>query len=168
MSFSCEIYANFFSLLPALQMYVMQSLPHEAQGLASGIMNTLIRLASTLSMGIATAVYATYEVRASNETEPMLKFTRTFQVSVALSALSVLFVPFIRIGTQGHHDQQQKTSPIAAAAAAEAATADGEGDGAGLVEMQEGPGKEKSAGIEEKHDKLGGIDDQFWKKEFGG
>lgn len=156
-------------------MYVMQSLPHEAQGLASGIMNTLIRLASTLSMGIATAVYATYEARPSDETDPMLKFTRTFQVSVALAGLSVLLVPFIRIGTQGgshaappqdlRRQQQRKASGSSTAA-------EGEGDGDGLVEMQEGPGdparKKKSVDVEEKHDKLGAIDDQFWKKEFGG
>lgn len=148
-------------------MYVMQALPREAQGLASGIMNTLIRLASTLSMGIATAVYATYEARPSEETDPMLKFTRTFQVSVAMAALSVIIVPFIRIGTQGHHEKEGEQSEIS--------TEDGEGN-EGLVEMQEGvggngdkAGQEKEEEQEqEKHDKLGGIDGRFWKKEFGG
>lgn len=138
-------------------MYVMQTLPREAQGLASGIMNTLIRLASTLSMGIATAVYATYEVRPTDTTDPMLKFTRTFQVSLALAALSVLIVPFIRIGTQGHAETPAKGEGS-------------EGDGDGLVEMQEGARDQtkKKMEVEEKHDKLGGIDGQFWKKEFGG
>lgn len=135
----------------------MQTLPQEAQGLASGIMNTLVRLASTLSMGIATAVYATYEVRPTDTTDPMLKFTRTFQVSVAMAALSVLFVPFIRIGTQGHETADHKGEVS-------------EADGDGLVEMQEGARDQtkKATEVEEKHDKLGGIDGQFWKKEFGG
>lgn len=143
-------------------MYVMQSLPPDAQGLASGIMNTLVRLASTLSMGLATAVYATYEGRADEDAaDPMLKFTRTFQVSVALAALGVLVVPFIRIGTQGGDEQQQSLRK---------AMAEG-GDGDGLVEMQEGAAakkKEKMNVVEEKHDKLGGIDGKFWKKDSGG
>lgn len=143
-------------------MYVMQALPREAQGLASGIMNTLIRLASTLSMGIATAVYATYEARPSNETDPMLKFTRTFQVSIAFAGLGVLLVPFMRVGTQGHQEKQ-----------ATAAQGDGGDGGNGLVEMQEDAhalAKKKTAegGGGEKHDKIGTIDEQFWKKEFGG
>lgn len=131
-------------------MYVMQSLPHEAQGLASGIMNTLIRLASTLSMGIATAVYSTFETSSKNETDPMLKFTRTFQVSVAMAALSVVFVPFIRIGTQGHHQE----------------------DTDGLVEMEDAPGEKKQqqqqgAENSERHDRLGAIDEKAWKPESG-
>lgn len=40
----------------------------------------------------------------------MLKFTRTFQVSIALAALSVLFVPLIRVGTQGHHEHEDMAS----------------------------------------------------------
>lgn len=85
-------------------MYVMQSLPREHQGLASGIMNTLVRLSSTLAMGISTAVYSSIDLSAQGQAEPMLKFTRTFQVSIALAACSVLFAPFIRVGTQGHHE----------------------------------------------------------------
>lgn len=84
-------------------MYVMQSLPPKQQGLASGIMNTLVRLASTLSMGIATAVYSSVELSAQGQAQPMLKFTRTFQVSVALAGVGLLCVPFLRVGTQGNH-----------------------------------------------------------------
>lgn len=82
----------------------MQSLPPKHQGLASGIMNTLVRLSSTLAMGVSTAVYSSIDLSAQGQAEPMLKFTRTFQVSIALAACSVVFAPFIRIGTQGHHE----------------------------------------------------------------
>ncbi|KAJ4389897.1 hypothetical protein N0V93_007369 [Gnomoniopsis smithogilvyi] len=91
-------------------MYVMQSLPPKHQGLASGIMNTLVRLSSTLAMGISTAVYSSIDLSAKGQAEPMLKFTRTFQVSIALAACSVLFSPFIRVGTQGHHEQRVAAS----------------------------------------------------------
>lgn len=89
-------------------MYVMQSLPPQQQGLASGIMNTLVRLASTLSMGIATAVYSSVELTPRGQAEPMLKFTRTFQVSIAMAGFGLLFVPFLRVGTQGAHQPQQQ------------------------------------------------------------
>lgn len=91
-------------------MYVMQSLPAHQQGLASGVMNTLIRLSSTVAMGIATAVFSSIEVSPQGMEQLMLKYTRTFQVSVALAAASVLVVPFIRIGTQGHHEQHDDTA----------------------------------------------------------
>lgn len=94
-------------------MYVMQSLPASQQGLASGIMNTLIRLSNTIALGIATAVYSSIEGSSEDLTQPMLKFTRTFQVSVALAAFGCLFVPFIRLGTQGSHQRDGGAQPDA-------------------------------------------------------
>ncbi|ROV94357.1 hypothetical protein VPNG_09387 [Cytospora leucostoma] len=102
--------ANTDLFLP--QMYVMQSLPAQQQGLASGVMNTLVRLSSTVAMGIATAVYASIETSPKGLEQPMLKFTRTFQVSMAMAAASVLIVPFIRIGTQGHTENDDATQIV--------------------------------------------------------
>ncbi|KAF4459173.1 major facilitator superfamily [Fusarium albosuccineum] len=42
-------------------MYVMQSLPIEQQSLAGGIFNMLIRLGSTIAIGVSTAVYSSVE-----------------------------------------------------------------------------------------------------------
>lgn len=103
----------------------MQSLPAHQQGLASGVMNTLIRLSSTVAMGIATAVFSSVEVSPQGMEKPMLKYTRTFQVSVALAAASVLIVPFIKIGTQGHLENDDATQVVTAEKGAQAAeTAD--------------------------------------------
>lgn len=128
-------------------MYVMQSLPPEQQGLASGIMNTLVRLASTLSMGIATAVYSSVELTALGRAQPMLKFTRTFQVSVAMAGFGLLFIPFLRVGTQGahpHHYDEAVSAPFEVAEKAPAAAVagrsgkDGEAAGETLTrEMRE-------------------------------
>ncbi len=82
-------------------MYVMQSLPSSQQGLAGGIFNTIIRLCTTVALGIETAVFSSVAGTAEGMADPMLKFTRAFQVSVAFAAAGVLFVPFIRLGTQG-------------------------------------------------------------------
>ncbi|PSS02279.1 major facilitator superfamily-domain-containing protein [Coniella lustricola] len=91
-------------------MYVMQSLPPHQQGLASGIMTTLVRLSSTVALGIATAVYTSIDSSAQGQAQPMLKFTRTFQVSVALAAVGCLFVLFMRVGTQGGYKEEEKES----------------------------------------------------------
>lgn len=106
-------------------MYVMQSLPPKQQGLASGIMNTLVRLASTIAMGLATAVYSSVELSPQGQADQMLKFTRTFQVSVAMAGFSVLFVPFLRVGTQGHHeeDADDVAQPVGGAEGSEKAQA---------------------------------------------
>lgn len=75
-------------------------------------MNTLVRLASTVAMGIATAVYSSVEVSPQGMEQPMLKYTRTFQASLAMAALSVLVVPFIKVGTQGHYKRDDATQTI--------------------------------------------------------
>ncbi|KAI0840783.1 MFS general substrate transporter [Hypoxylon sp. FL0890] len=90
-------------------MYVMQSLPKHQQSLAGGIFNVVIRLSNAAVMGISTAVYSSVELTAEGMADPMLKFTRTFQVSVAFAAASVLFAPFIRLGTQGNHPKEEQS-----------------------------------------------------------
>ncbi|KAL8408722.1 hypothetical protein RB594_007241 [Gaeumannomyces avenae] len=84
-------------------MYVMQSLPSHQQGLAGGILNTMIRLCSTVALGISTAVFGSVGRSPEGVANPMLQYTRAFQVSVALAAFGLLFVPFIKVGTQGNH-----------------------------------------------------------------
>ncbi|KAF3007055.1 hypothetical protein E8E14_003030 [Neopestalotiopsis sp. 37M] len=83
-------------------MYVMSSLPPHQQSLAGGIFNVVIRLSSTAVMGITTAVFSSVELTPAGMADPMLKYTRTFQACVALAGASVLFAPFIRLGTQGN------------------------------------------------------------------
>ncbi|XDG09462.1 hypothetical protein ABKA04_009077 [Annulohypoxylon sp. FPYF3050] len=87
-------------------MYVMQSLPKHQQSLAGGIFNVVIRLANAAIMGISTAVFSSIELTPESVNNPMLKFTRTFQVSVAFAGVSVLFAPFIKLGTQGNHPKE--------------------------------------------------------------
>lgn len=73
-------------------------------------MNTLIRLSNTIALGISTAVFSSIEFSSQNEGQPMLKYTRAFQASVAMAAAGILFVPFLRLGTQGnvkHDDTSQ-------------------------------------------------------------
>jgi hypothetical protein len=82
-------------------MYVMSSLPPHQQSLAGGIFNVVIRLSNTAVMGITTAVFSSVELTPEGLADPMIKYTRTFQTCVAFAGASVLFAPFIRLGTQG-------------------------------------------------------------------
>lgn len=90
-------------------MYVMQSLPSHQQALAGGIFSTIFRLGSAVALGISTAVFTSVKGSADagtatatlNGQDPMLPYTRAFQVSIALGAVSFLFLPFVRVGTQG-------------------------------------------------------------------
>ncbi len=85
-------------------MYVMQSLPSSQQSLAGGIFNTIIRLCSTIALGLSTAVFSSVANTPQGAADPMLKYTRTFQTCVALSGAGLLFVPLLRLKTQGGDD----------------------------------------------------------------
>ncbi|KAK3319360.1 major facilitator superfamily-domain-containing protein [Apodospora peruviana] len=83
-------------------MYVMQSLPSHQQALAGGIFNTIFRLGSAVALGMSTAVFSSVAGTPEAIMDPMLPYTKAFQVSLGLSASSFLFLPFVRLGTQGH------------------------------------------------------------------
>ncbi|KAK1836377.1 major facilitator superfamily domain-containing protein [Podospora conica] len=83
-------------------MYVMQSLPSHQQALAGGIFNTIFRLAAAISLGISTAVYTSFAGKTEVLEDPMLPYAKAFQVCIGLGAASFLFLPFVRLGTQGH------------------------------------------------------------------
>ncbi|KAJ3560752.1 hypothetical protein NPX13_g9199 [Xylaria arbuscula] len=83
-------------------MYVLQSLPSHQQSLAGGIFNVVIRLSNTVVLGISTAVFSSVESTPAGIANPMLKYIRTFQTTVALAAAGAVIAPFIRLGTQGN------------------------------------------------------------------
>lgn len=67
----------------------------------------MIRLSSSVSMGITTAVYSSVANTPQGIANPMLKFTRAWDASLALSAASVVGLPFIRLGTQGNSPPEE-------------------------------------------------------------
>jgi hypothetical protein len=85
-------------------------------------------------MGITTAVYGSIESTPEGIANPMLKYVRVFQTCVAFAAAGILFVPFLRIGTQGNapkleDDSSQGGQPGEQHAADEKK----DGDNSGLV-----------------------------------
>jgi hypothetical protein len=104
-------------LLILVQMYVMQSLPSHQQALAGGIFNTIFRLGSAVSLGLSTAVYSSVAQTSAASVDPMLPYTRAFDVCIGLSAASFLFLPFVRLGTQGHSPDHELVPGNSVAAA---------------------------------------------------
>ncbi|KAF7560616.1 hypothetical protein G7046_g3524 [Stylonectria norvegica] len=91
-------------------MYVMQALPIHQQSLAGGIFNMLIRLGSTISIGISTAVFSSVKATQAEGADPMVPYQMAFFVSVGMAGVSCLFVPFLRIGTQGNAPKEEAAS----------------------------------------------------------
>lgn len=91
-------------------MLVMTTLPKSQQSIAGGIFQTAVRLTATLGFGVCTAVFNSVQKSQSlsnfwdAETQP---YAACFWVSAAYSALSVCFVPFLTLGTQGGDDDKE-------------------------------------------------------------
>ncbi|KAJ5894507.1 hypothetical protein N7495_006198 [Penicillium taxi] len=83
-------------------MYVMSSLPKEQQSIAGGIFNTVNKFCNNLGLGIATSI----QNAVSNQTPsppPIRPFLAVYWFAAGAAGLSLLFVPFLTLKTQGHH-----------------------------------------------------------------
>jgi hypothetical protein len=87
-------------------MYVLSSMPTNKQSIAGSLLQTLTRLCTAVGYGIATAIFDGVENKpstsgyyANNAIEP---FAAVFWFSAGCAFIGTLFVPFLKIGTQGH------------------------------------------------------------------
>lgn len=87
-------------------MYVLSSMPTNKQSIAGSLLQTLTRLCTAVGYGIATAIFDAVEKNpsksgyyADNVFEP---YAAVFWFSVGVCFIGVVFVPFLRITTQGH------------------------------------------------------------------
>lgn len=81
-------------------MYVMSSLPSSQQSLAGGIFNTLTKLCTNIGLGITTAIYVSIENKRPAP-QPIEPYLGTYWISAGFAGLAVVFVLFLKIGTQG-------------------------------------------------------------------
>jgi MFS family permease len=114
-----------------VNMYVMSSLSKEQQSVAGGLFQMVTRLCVTVGMGISTAIFdgvvnhpAKSGSDAGTQEEP---YAATFWFAMAASGLSIFFVPFLSIKTQGHAkkaevDQEKRFGSEDAGSAAEQPT----------------------------------------------
>ena len=76
------------------------------QSIAGGLLQTLTRLCTAIGYGIGTAIFDTVKRNpsgrgyyANNAAEP---FAAVYWFTAGCAFVGLLFVPFLRIGTQGH------------------------------------------------------------------
>ncbi|KAF1926723.1 MFS general substrate transporter [Didymella exigua CBS 183.55] len=100
----CVIGADFEFIVA--NMYVLSSMPANKQSIAGSLLQTLTRLCTAVGYGIATAIFDTVERNppksgyyANNAVAP---YAAVFWFALGVCFLAVLFVPFLRITTQGH------------------------------------------------------------------
>ena len=81
-------------------------MPLSKQSIAGSLLQTQTRICTAIGFGIATAVFDAVEKRpsssgyyANNAIEP---FAAVFWFTAVCAFVGAIFVPFLRIGTQGH------------------------------------------------------------------
>ncbi|KAI1806109.1 MFS general substrate transporter [Daldinia bambusicola] len=80
-------------------LYILSSLPLEHHSVGASLLQTTSRLGVPLGMGITTAIWSSYD--GEQNTNPQLAYTNTFVATTAFAGISLILVPFIRIGRQG-------------------------------------------------------------------
>lgn len=87
-------------------MYVLSSMPRNRQSIAGSLFQTLTRLCTAVGYGIATAIFNAVQndppktgYYGNNAVAP---YAAPCWFAAATAFLGVLFVPWLRIGTQGH------------------------------------------------------------------
>ena len=91
-------------------------MPMNKQSIAGSLLQTLTRLCTAVSYGIATAIYDAVQRHpaksgyyGNNAVEP---FAAVFWFAAAVSLPGVLLVPFLKITTQGHEGDTGRVKAI--------------------------------------------------------
>lgn len=94
-------------------MYVMSSLPSEQQAVAGGLFNTVTKVSGGIGLGISTAVFAGISGSADGGVHaPFRAYQSTFYVALAGAGLSLFFLPFLNIKTQGGKIKKEKPESL--------------------------------------------------------
>lgn len=87
-------------------MYVVSSLPKTQQSIASSVFQTTIKLATVLGLGICAALFASVSEKPATTGyyahDPFEPYAALFWFATAVSFVSLLLVPLLKIKTQGH------------------------------------------------------------------
>lgn len=89
-------------------MYVVSSLPRSQQSVASSVFQTTIKLAVTIGLGVFAAIFTSVSENPATTGyyahDPFEPYAALFWFAMALSFISLLIVPFLKIKTQGHEE----------------------------------------------------------------
>lgn len=93
-----------------VNMYIVSSLSKEQQSVAGGFFQMTTKLCSTIGLGISTAIYDSVQKNPTKSGyhagDPAEPYAGTFWFAMAACALSILMVPALTIGTQGHREKK--------------------------------------------------------------
>ncbi|KAH8161862.1 hypothetical protein CIB48_g6384 [Xylaria polymorpha] len=78
----------------------MHTIP-EHHSIGASLLQTTSRLGVPLGLAVTTSIWSSFDGKA-DWSQPELAYTHTFIATTAFASLSLLLVPFIRIGKQGH------------------------------------------------------------------
>lgn len=87
----------------------MSSLPSAEQSVAGGIFNTISKLCNNLGLGIATSVYASMSSRLGDGGSAIEPYLSVYWYAAACAGVSLLMVPFLTLGTQGHEKSEAES-----------------------------------------------------------
>ena len=85
-------------------MYIMSSLPVGQQSVAGGLFNTIMRLSSSVGLGVSTAVFNGVDGSGSGGgqlSSDYGKYRATFLTALGGTGLSLFLLPFLTIQRQG-------------------------------------------------------------------
>lgn len=87
-------------------MYVVSSLPKSQQSIASSVFQTTIKLAVTIGLGVCAAIFSSVSKKPAATGyyahDPYEPYAALFWFATAMSFISLLLVPCLKIKTQGH------------------------------------------------------------------
>ncbi|KAI1159249.1 major facilitator superfamily domain-containing protein [Nemania serpens] len=86
-------------------LHILSLLPPEQHSIGASLLQTTSRLGVPLGLAVTTSIWSSYDGKA-DWSQPELAYTHTFIATTAFASLSLLLVPFIRIGRQGRVRRQ--------------------------------------------------------------
>ena len=132
-------------------------MPLNKQSIAGSLFQTLARLVTAVGYGIATAIFnavqqnpATSGYYANNAAEP---YAAVFWFCAAVAALGLVFVPWLKVRTQGHTGDEGRSAEKAGSSGGEEDQVEGrrsEGDSQVVLEMGYMYSKETQQQVDER------------------
>ncbi|KAI1179279.1 major facilitator superfamily domain-containing protein [Nemania sp. FL0916] len=92
-------------------LHILSLLPAEHHSIGASLLQTASRLGVPLGLAITTSIWSSYDGNA-DWSQPELTYMHTFIATTAFSGLSLLLVPFIRIGKQGFVQRPNSDSAL--------------------------------------------------------
>ncbi|OWP01737.1 hypothetical protein B2J93_2329 [Marssonina coronariae] len=82
-------------------LYVSSHLAPSQSSLGAGILQTVLRLSISLGLAITSAIHGALDQTPFGQAHPTYAYSRVFLCTIIFASLSLVMIPFLRIGRQG-------------------------------------------------------------------